>query len=199
MKHPRSLLRCGLRRLASSLLLCWIVGFSTSPAQNKDGTRAKNTDWNTLIPKIEEVLGAGKNFKNCPDKFRRVDLVQATDFSGVPIALVEWCHMGAYTSDSAILRLEAGEPLVVQLRDQYHKAAEFSLLRGASVRNGADVQLLPEKQAVYVANWHTDDSGALDSCSVGAYVWVPRTNSFDFDGKLSRDLTQSECDKLRNQ
>lgn len=197
MKRPRSLLRS--TALSSTLLFCCIIGFSRSSAQNRNTPNPKILDWSTLIPKIEEVLSADNRFDKCPEKFRHVDLVQTANLAGAQIALVGWCHMGAYTSDSAVLRLKAGEPVVVQLRDQYHKPTEFSLLRGASVRNGADVQLLPEKQAVYVANWHTDDSGALDSCGVGAYVWHPRTNSFDFDSKLSGDLTQSECDKLRNQ
>jgi len=135
----------------------------------------------------------------CPDEAKGMRIVQVADLTGkgIPEALVEYCHMGAYTSDLTLMRIENGKPVEVRFRDAHRKIASVGFLEGASVKNGEDTKLLPEKHAVYAIHWHTDDSGALAACTVDAYVWSPKTETFDLNHKVARLVAQRECATLQ--
>lgn len=158
-------------------------------------------DWNTLIPGIKSALES--ELRNCADQRAWIEIVDTGDVTGdgIPEALVEYCHMGAYTSNVALMRLdEHGKPVLAKLRDKDGKAIVVgSFLRGASVRNGTGTELLPEKHAVYAIYWGTDDSGALQSCGVDAYKWVAKTGTFDADEALSKEIAESECNRLKQE
>jgi hypothetical protein len=156
-------------------------------------------DWKSLTPKIEAALQEG--MKLCNDERRWIAVVQTEDVTGdrIPEALVEYCHMGAYTSEATLVKLENGNPVPARFRDKKGNLAQPNFLRGASVRNGENAALLPEYRAVYAIHWHADDSGRLETCSVEAYGWNAKTGTFDANRKLSGRVAQSECHKLKNQ
>ena len=136
----------------------------------------------------------------CEKQSKRIYIAQAADVTGdgIPEALVQYCHMGAYTSDVTLMRLEGGKPVVARFRGKDGKILQPSFLQGASVRNGEDVTLLPEKRAVYAIHWHTSDSGLrLETCKVEAYVWAAQSGTFDQDGKLSKEIARGACRRIQ--
>ena len=65
-----------------------------------------------MTPGIEAALES--KFKFCDQDRRSIDVVQTADITGdgVPEALVDYCHMGAYTSDLALIQLMGGKPVL---------------------------------------------------------------------------------------
>jgi hypothetical protein len=49
---------------------------------------------------------------------------------GIPEALVEYCHMGAYTSQVALLRLEHGKPVLAQFRGKAERSSHLDFWTG---------------------------------------------------------------------
>jgi hypothetical protein len=148
--------------------------------------------WKALTPAIDAVLAEDSEFKSCPKDFRWVEIVQTADVTGdgVDEALVQFCHMGAYTSTRAVMRLKQGKPVLVRVRRKNGSAVEF--LQGASVRHGADAKLLPERNAVYEMCWNTSESGTTD-CGVEAFVWVAKSETFEPRKTLSKDIAKNYC------
>jgi hypothetical protein len=139
--------------------------------------------------------------KLCNDERRWIDVVQTDDVTGdgTAEALVEYCHMGAYTSEATLLQLEIGNPVPAGFRDEKGNPIQPTFLRGASVRNGENAALLPQFHAVYAIHWHTDDSGMPAECTVDAYAWSSKTGTFNANRKLSQKVAQTECHKLEDQ
>jgi hypothetical protein len=162
----------------------------SAPAQQKSDSKPQTVDWEAMIPGIEGALG--NEFKSCYAQERWIVIVQTADVTndGIPEALVEYCHMGAYTSQVALLRLEHGKPVLAQFRGKGGKIVTPGFLDGASVRNGESTRLLPERHAVYASHCHTDDSGGLASCTVDAYVWVAKSATFDANETVSKEIGQ---------
>src|SRR5579863_8456999 len=97
-------------------LLVGVVCLSTT-AQQKTAPTTHTVDWNALIPQIEIALGAG--WEECNADHRAVGIVHTGELSGgVPVAVVEYCHMGAYTADLGLIWLENGRPMLARLRDE---------------------------------------------------------------------------------
>jgi hypothetical protein len=103
-----------------------------------------------MTPGIEAALES--NFKLCDPDRKSIAVVQAADVTGdgVPEALVDYCHMGAYTSDLALIQLMGGKPALAHFQGTDGKPFTPGFLEGASVKNGEATKLLPEKHAVYV-------------------------------------------------
>ncbi len=165
-----------------TLLLLFEPFVCSSFAQQKQDSTPQTLDWRKLTAKIQAALEASK--LKCFDERAWIDIVQTGDVTGdgIPEALVEYCHMGAYTSDVELMLLERGNPVVARFRDKKRRIVQRGFLRGASVRNGENTALLPDKHAVYGIHWHTDDLGKLETCAVDAYVW---------DRKRARHLTRT--------
>ena len=170
-----------------------------SPARQKQDSAGQTIDWKALIPGIESALES--ELRYCNDQRTWIDVVEAGDVTGggIPEALVQYCHMGAYTSQAVLMRLERGKPVRARFRGKDGKVVPMEFLQGASVRHGENAKLLPEKHAVYAIHWETDDSGALDTCRVDAFVWVAKSETFDANEALSKEIAQSECDRLKRE
>lgn len=180
-------------RTSPLICLLWLLLSSVSPAQKDRQSARQNVDWKALIPKLQQVLG-----DKCFEEQRWIEVVQTGDVNGdgVPEALVQFCHMGAYTSEATVLQLDNGKPVLSKFRDQNRKPIFPTFLQGASVRNGEDVKLAPERRAVYAIHWHTDDEGALETCTVEAYVWSAKTSTFDYDAGVSKEIEKQERERL---
>ncbi len=182
--------------IAASVLLSAFI----SPAQQRQDSAPPSAEWRKLISKIQAVLDESE-FK-CPIKDREwVGILQTADVTGdgIPEALVEYCHMGAYTSDIELMQLEHDSPVVARFRDKNGKTATPSFLEGSSVMNGEATKLLPESHAVCAIHWHMDEYGKLGGCTVEAYAWDPTSATFNENEKLSKEVAQSECRKLRKE
>lgn len=143
----------------------------------------------------------GDAYSKCFGEQRWIQVVQIDDVNddGVPEALVQFCHMGAYTSEVTLLQLKNGKPRLSTFRDHNRKPVLPTFLQGASVRNGEDVKLAPARHAVYAIHWHTDDEGALETCAVEAYVWSAKTSTFDYDAGVSKEIEKQERERLVRQ
>lgn len=194
--HPRfSMLFVSLIFLSISLELTP----HTSAAQRKESVKIA-LEWRNMTAQITDVLS--ESGIQCPDELMSGPSPAQTGEitgDGVPEALVEYCHMGAYTSNFVLLSLKRGTPVLPQFRDKNGKAIPVEFLRGASVRNGENTTLLPQQHAVYAVHWHTDDSGTLETCIVDAFVWNPKGKTFDQSSRMSNEIARSECPRLRKQ
>jgi hypothetical protein len=181
-------MKCFLPR---SFIVVLMVGpLSVFAQQRKPISEA----WKALAPAIDAVLAEDGEFKACPKDSRWVEIVQTADVTGdgVDEALVQFCHMGAYTSTGALLRLEQGKPVLVRVQRKDGSLVEF--LQGASVLHGADAKLLPEKNAVYEMRWNANESGMAD-CGVEAFVWVAKSKTFEPRRTLSKDIAKNYCQR----
>jgi len=193
-------IRCARRpSWVGSLVLILFCSVADWAAQQGRDASTSQIDWQALIPQIQSSLGAA--FTSCNVDNRVTQIIRTADITGdtVPEALVEYCRGGAYTSEVAIMRLERAKPVVVRFRDSNRKPIKPVFANGASVRNGEGTGLLPEKHAVYTIHWHTDDFARLETCSVEAYVWTPRSATFDLNKSVAREIADRECARLRKQ
>lgn len=186
------------------ILLAFLASGSAlgSRAQRKLDSTPEAVYWKTLTPAIQAVLDEALEAlppNACAKKRRWIYIAEAADVTGdgVPEALVQYCHMGAYTSDVTLMRLEGDKPVMARFRGKDAKVVQPYFLQGASARNGEDVKLLPEKHAVYAIHWHADDSGRLETCKVEAYVWGPESRTFDEDGKVGEQTAKSACEQVK--
>jgi hypothetical protein len=186
-------------RTSSLICLLGLLLSSFSSAQKDRPSASQSVDWKALTPKIQQALGEA--YDKCFAEQRWIEVVQTGDVNadGVPEALVQFCHMGAYTSEAALLQLENGKPVLSKFHDQNQKPTFPTFLQGASVRNGEDVKLAPEQHAVYAIHWHTGDEGALETCAVEAYVWSAKASTFDYDAGASKEIEKRECRRLAEQ
>jgi hypothetical protein len=153
------------------------------------------TDWTALTPQIESALG--KRYSDCDENSRGIDILKTADL-GVPVAIVAYCHMGAYTSDTTVVWLKDGKPVVAKFRD-HGKIVHPEMLDGSSVENGTGVELYPDRRAVLSIAWRSDEQGKLDECHGTAYAWNPATRTFDAHEALSKDLSTKECARVEKE
>ncbi|PYX51637.1 MAG: hypothetical protein DMG76_31855 [Acidobacteria bacterium] len=188
--------QCPLLLFSISLLLLF------EPfAQHKQHSTQRTVDWKALTPQVQAALGS----EFCDEKSRSIDIIKIADVTGdgIPDALVDYCHMGAYTDHLMQMRLERGNLVVAKFRDErgMKKIDHIEFLDGASVRNGASTKLLPERHAIYMISWHADDSGELEmqTCGAQAYVWNQKSQTFDANRMLSNEVTQRECRRIQRE
>jgi hypothetical protein len=172
------------------------VGFAA--AQRAGRSSGLAPEWRDRESQIEAVLL--KSAHGCPDEMTSKPApIETADVTGdgIPEALVDYCHMGAYTSDVVLMRLEHGSPVLARFRDIKGKNVSPAFLRGASVRNGENSVLDIGNHAVYALHWHTNNSGALENCTVDAYVWNPRLGTFDQANRVAKEIVRRECPRTR--
>ena len=179
-------------------LLCSLYfPFALAQTTNNAAAPRPRVDWNSLKPGIEAALG--KLYTDCYKESRWVEVLNSGEIdAGAPVAIVAYCHMGAYTSDTTVILLKEGNPVAAEFRDN-GKIIDPQMLTGASVRNGAGVDLYPAQHAVLSVRWQTDDQGRVNSCVGTAYVWTAATRTFDANKPVSDDLSATECANLRKQ
>jgi hypothetical protein len=181
----------------AALLACllYLVVTALAAAQSKSSASSPAVDWEQLTPEIETALGSP--YAQCVEERRWVEVLASDDLGNrVVTAIVAYCHMGAYTSDTTVIQLEHGKPVLASFRDTRGRPVHPEMLTGASVRNGTDVKFIPAKHALFQMCWHTDDSAKMDSCGGTAYVWNPATRTLDEDERVSREVSQAECKRL---
>jgi hypothetical protein len=182
------------RLLSRALIVLLLISPFASPLRSQQQQSSTPIDW---TPGIESALES--KFKFCEQDRRSIDVVQTADImgDGVPEALVDYCRMGAYTSDLALIQLMGGKPVLAHLQGKDGKPFTPGFLEGASVKNGEATKLLPEKHAVYAIHWNTDNSGKLAACTVDAYVWAAKSGTFNANGAISKEIAKQACSQKR--
>jgi hypothetical protein len=179
----------GLSAKASALLLA-LGSFMTSaicigalaPQQKLD--TAEVARWEALTEQIEDSLPAN----SCPGREPNIGIVNAANFGGDSVALVDYCPGGAYTDWIIAMRLEAEQPVLAKFRKN-GKAISMDFASGSSVKHSADVELVPQRRAIYDKHCESRN-GERFSCVVNAYVWNSKLKTFDWDGPLSAQATR---------
>lgn len=160
------------------------VGYSQ---QKQDA--AEIARWQSLAPQIQRALPPN----SCPGQKLQIRIVNAADLGGDDgsVALVDYCPGGVYTSWIVPMRLQGGRPVLAQIRRD-GKPIEVDFLIGSSVMHSNDVHLLPIEKAIHDLKCEFKESDSIWSCLVNAYVWNPRSKTFDWDAAHSKRLTQPD-------
>jgi hypothetical protein len=158
---------------------------------------AKPVDWKAMIPAVRLALETQFPDERVEEHYpvaiaRAADIADITG-DGVSEALVYLGTGGASTDQMALMRIENNKPVVARFRGRDGKVSSTVFLRGASVRHGDGIDMLPNEHAVYSSHYATDDDGKLDKCSGEAYQWNRHTKTFDYSPRLSKKLAQSSC------
>jgi hypothetical protein len=185
------------RLLSRALIVLLLISPFASPLHSQQQQSSAPIDWKAMTPGIQATLES--KFKFCDEDRRSIDVVQTADITGdgVPEALVDYCHMGAYTSDLALIQLMGGKPVLAHLQGKDGKPFTPGFLEGASVKNGEATKLLPEKHSVYAIHWNTGNSLKLASCTVDAYVWNAESGTFNANGAISKEIAKHACSQKR--
>jgi hypothetical protein len=159
----------------------------------------QSVDWSNLLPSIKTIVGesfldfeVGEDFTIWEEK----------DITGDNIteALIYLGQGGAYTSYLTLARLEEGQPIIAEFKKKNDTIAPFVFLEGASVMNGENVIMLPDKNVIYSAHWSRSVSGQpygnLTDCVVEAYRWDSGDRYFGFSQELSDELREDYCQAM---
>ena len=157
----------------------------------------KPVDWKAMIPAVRSALETQFPDERVEEHYpvaiaRAADIADITG-DGVSEALVYLGTGGASTDQMTLMRMEDSKPVVALFRGRDGKISSMVFLRGASVRHGDGIDMLPNEHAVYSSHYTTDDDGKLDKCSGEAYQWNRHTKTFDYSPRLSKKLAQSSC------
>jgi hypothetical protein len=133
MDHHKSLTRRTQTLAAQMAFVCGICSASGFTQQAK----TNGVDWKALATQMEKALGG--RYSDCDENSRGIAVMNTADI-GFPVALVSYCHMGAYTSDTTVFRLERGRPVPAVFRAS-GKVVHPEMLDGSSVMNGTGVEL----------------------------------------------------------
>ncbi len=186
----------------STLLASLLITFSTVGLAQQLSTKPNPiavAKWQALIPKIEALFEQRGYKCPAPPEEAQIGIVDAADFDDeLSVALVDWCHGGAYTAWIVAMQLEGNIPVFSHFTKQNGKAEDVEFLQGASVMHGFDVKLAPSKSAIYGIHWDNDQEMHLD-CGANAYVWNRNTRAFRLDVELSKQATRTYCQKVRKQ
>jgi hypothetical protein len=185
-------------QLLASLLMGFLaVGLAQQSSTNPHAPAIAK--WQALIPKIESLFEQRGYKCPAPPEESQMAIVDAADFhNGLSVALVDWCHGGAYTDWIVAMQFEGNEPVLSRFTKPNGKAEDVEFLQGASVMHGADVKLAPEKNAIYGIHWDNDQEMHLD-CGANAYVWNRNTRAFRLDVELTKQATRTYCQKVQQQ
>lgn len=160
-------------------------------------TTAEPVEWEKETSAVRKALGP-EFLDVIIEEFYPLGILQAADITGdgAEEALVDLGSGGAHTSFLALMRMENDKPAPARFKLQDGKISPLLLFSGASALNGESAELLPGKNAVYSGYWEGDSSGGVVVCTVEAYKWNPRAETFDFDSKLSAEIKTEFCQKV---
>jgi hypothetical protein len=172
------------------------VRYASGSPQQDDKTEAERAKWEGLMPKIESML-IGQEGMCPPDWKMHPGPLDSANFAGTSVALIDICPLGASTELIVAVRLEAGQPVLAHYRKDNH-SADVVLVQGSSAMHGRTVKLVPKKRAIYDVSWENDGEDRvgtirMQSCTAKAYVWNPKTETFDWNRKLTGQATRSYC------
>ncbi len=167
--------------------------------QGQQGTQ-KSVNWESLIPIIRKVIGP--TFLGVKVEGRgTINIYKTSDITGdgIPEALVGLGQGGAYVGYLTLMRIETNRPMLAQFKKKDGKISPLMLLEGASVMNGKDVVMLPEKNVIYQGSWSRVIKGEpydkFSDCKVEAYQWNLHTKMFEFNQNLSNEIRPFYCDE----
>lgn len=176
----------------TAMLFCRV-----SIAQPPKFVSAAVSEWRARVPAIQKRLEASdeENCRGAPAP----EIVDAFGLRGdrLSVALVEYCSRGAYTDSLFPMLLDRGKPVLARFRGADGKEIQTEFLSGASVLHSRGVKLVAEKKAVFDEFSETDNQGKIATCGVKAYVWNPRTRTFDLDVRLSKEESAVYCRGIR--
>ncbi|KKT01216.1 MAG: hypothetical protein UW07_C0009G0013 [Candidatus Nomurabacteria bacterium GW2011_GWF2_43_8] len=160
---------------------------------------AEPVDWENKISDIKKAIGPEFLGARIEESYP-LGIFQKGDITGdgAEEALVDLGSGGAYISSLVLMRMEDGKPVVVRFKQEDGKISSMMFLAGASVMNGEDAVMLPDKKAIYAGHWERDagsSSGALVVCTVEAYQWNSQTQTFNFNSALSGEIKTEFCQK----
>jgi len=171
---------------------------STQQAQTTTAPQPplKPVNWESLIPAIRTVIGP--TFLGVRvEESEPLSIFQKNDITGdgIPEALVNLGSGGAYTSYLTLMRIENNKPVIAQFKQKDGKISPLIFLYGASVMNSENVEMLPEKNAIYAFHLsrsnNENSSDILTKCTIEAYKWNSQTKNFDFSLSLTKELEAS--------
>jgi hypothetical protein len=129
-------------------------------------------------------------------------IAQEADLTGDGIteALVDAGVGGAYTNSLVLMEVKNGGPVVSQLRTKEGDVIHAdSFLSGASVRNGEETRLIPERGGIVSFHYSLASDGKTpESCEAEAYVWDADTGFFEYQTGLSSSMKTTYCEDLAN-
>jgi hypothetical protein len=182
-----------LVNLSAVILSLSTFTFAQTPVRSNAADRAM---WELLMPKIRAELE--RNNHQCDNdwKIGIIDLADVTG-DGVLEAVVDYCNGGAYTDWLVLMRLEKGKPVIARERMQDGRYANAEGASGSSVMHSASFELHPEQHAIYnivMDLEHEDERGRMvpEEHTVDVSVWNPKTRTFDWNAKLSKQLSSKK-------
>ncbi len=162
--------------------------------------------WGNLLPKVEAELARHQMVCDSARNLKvRVAAVADLTGDGVPEAVINWCNGGAYTDWLILMRLENGRPVLARSREN-GKYSSIGIAYGTSAMHSAGYEFHPEQHAIYtfeldIGGW-TEPSVAREpsvakeiTAHVKVYVWNPKTKTFDWNRKLSKQESDARTDK----
>lgn len=126
----------------------------------------------------------------------RPDHIADITGDGISEAFVTFGTGGASTSPLTLMRIEDGKPVVALFKDRHGKIQSIGFLEGASVMHTDTVEMLPKAHAVFYLHYQYRANGPLGSCDGESYRWDSRSKTFNYDARLSRELTRDACSKV---
>lgn len=170
---------------------------SLSPAVTPTPT-PRQVNWQSLILAIRTELGP--EFSDVKVEERgSINIYQSVDITGdnVSEALVDIGSGGAYTEYLTLMLVKNNEPAVAEFKQEDGKISPLLFLVGSSAMNGEDVEMLPEKNAIYSGHWSRavegNSFGSLTDCGVEAYQWNDSVKLFEFSVSLSEEIRLDFC------
>jgi hypothetical protein len=190
-----------------ALVLCplrpMLAQTNVSPAVQSKPAMAtiRAAEWERLLPEVRRVVRDG-GFDEIVDMSETPTLVQ-TGFitgDGVRVALIDLGGVGASTDGLTLIRVEHGKPVLARFRERNGTLVDGELfIQGSSVMHSRLVELLPAQRAVYtIAIAGDSEVGQVDTCEVELYQWVPRTRTFAWNLKLTREFQRRLCKAEHN-
>ena len=126
--------------IKSSILIVALIAFPAISSAQNSAVSAEVSRWQALQPEIEKSLSKEPIWNDCPEEQRAIVITQAADVTGdgLPEAVVEYCHMGAYTSNTVIMRLVNGRPVIARLKETLAAGRDRTGLRPGAKRYWVD-------------------------------------------------------------
>jgi hypothetical protein len=114
---------------------------------------------------------------------------------GIPELLVYTGVSGATTDFYTVVKVDNGEPEVVNIQESNGKIRKLSGSRGAggSDRYGSSLEMLPDQKSILSSSYSVYGLKD-DNCSSDIYTWNPKTKLFEYN-KAITDVKTKEIMK----
>jgi hypothetical protein len=147
--------------------------------------------WQTRLPAIQSLVRHTFS-KEVANAHYPVSLMETANLSGSPgaEALIN-LGSGGYTDDVTVMQLHDDNPILARFRNGDHIGPKvFSV--GLADDHGGEVRLVEKDHAIFSGYWERKGS-KLKECRGEVYQWDATTRTFDYAGKLSKQLGKDYC------